>query len=112
MKATGSRVRWAPWSARASKACSASIIRRPTLLTRKRHRPIGPVRPIGRWRFLVSSVGRRMMDAEHAFDARADHGAHRTRDPVAFMETVRGPARHALRVRGHWNDQCEKYARE
>ena len=42
---------------------------------------------------------RTLVDAEHAFDAadhaadgRADHGADRTGDPVAFMKSVRGAA--------------------
>src|SRR4051812_37555448 len=51
--------------------------------------------------------------ADPAADRRAHDGADGARDAAALVESVRGPARHALRLRGkRRRHRCEKYARE
>jgi hypothetical protein len=76
------------------------------------------IRPRRR-RFRIVRVRRMpVVDAERAFDAaddaadrRADHGTDRARDAVAFMETMRGAARDALRLCRHRRrEHCEEYA--
>src|SRR5204863_43606 len=51
--------------------------------------------------------------ADHAADRGADDCADRPGDAVAFMKSIRGPARDALRLRGHRRrEQCEQHANQ
>jgi hypothetical protein len=74
----------------------------------------------GRRSIVAVVISDRVLDAEHALDA-ADHAADRRADDcadrpgnaVAFVKSMRGTARHTLRLRCHRRaHQCKEYARK